>query len=162
MEFWDNLCDMGTVLPAIAVDDTHRLYDACGGWSVICCEERTKECVMAALRSGSFYSSQGPEFTKLSFENGIFEAEFTPVTSATVISNQCRGACIGFPNYMAERNRREVTSMRFDIRSFIGPGKAKITCRYLRCQIVDAAGRYAWTNPIPINPEELPPLPDNH
>ena len=30
------------------------------------------------------------------------------------------------------------------------PGKAVIKCNYFRLQIIDAEGRHAWTNPIPI------------
>ena len=153
MQLWDELCDMGLRFPALAVDDVHRAHDLFGGWSVICCEERTPECVLAALRAGSFYSTQGPQFKRLSFENGIFEAEFTPVTTAICVSNQCRGYCAAAPNKDGDGKTPEVTSLRFDVRNLFAASKAVINCDYLRCQLRDAQGRYAWSNPIFI-PEE--------
>ncbi len=153
MQIWDELCDMGLLFPALAVDDVHRRRDLFGGWSVICCRERSRECVMAALRAGSFYSSQGPEFTRISFENGIFEAEFSPVTSAIVLSNQCRGYCAGVPGFSGDGGAPEITRLCFDASSLRLDGKSEIECKYLRCQIIDARGRYAWTNPIPIPAE---------
>ena len=150
MQTWDELCDMGVRLPALAVDDFHRLRDFCGGWCVICCEERTPESVVSALRSGSFYSTQGPEFRRVSFSDGVFEAEFTPATSVIGLSNRCRGFCTGVPNFDGDGETPEITSCRFDMNKLLAPEKAAIRCDYFRCQIIDAQGRYAWTNPIPL------------
>jgi len=156
MQIWDELCDMGLRFPALAVDDVHRPRDLFGGWSVVCCAERTREAVVAALRAGSFYSTQGPEFKRLSFEDGIFEAEFSPATSVIGVSNQCRGFCAGVPNFEGDGKAPEITSCRFDMRELLAPAKAVIKCNYFRFQIIDAQGRYAWTNPVAIPPlEEL-------
>ena len=150
MQIWDELCDMGLRFPALAVDDVHRPHDLFMGWSEICCEERTIECVADALKRGSFYSTQGPKFTRISYVDGVFEAEFTPVTSAIGLCNQCRGFCAGVPNFTGDGTTPEITSCRFDTRDLLKPGKTTIDCNYLRCQIIDAEGRHAWTNPIPI------------
>ena len=150
MQIWDELCDMGLRLPALAVDDVHRPRDLFMGWTEICCEKRTRECVAEALKNGSYYSTQGPRFKRISFKDGIFEAEFTPVTSAICLSNQCRGFCAGVPNFTGDGAAPEVTSIRFDVRDLFAPGKTVIKCNYLRCQIIDAEGRHAWTNPIRI------------
>ena len=150
MQIWDELCDMGLRFPALAVDDVHRPRDLFLGWTEICCEERTLECVMAALKDGSYYSTQGPRFKRISYRDGIFEAEFTPVTSAIGVSNQCRGFCAAAPNLAGDGSAPEVTSCRFDMRELFAPGKTVIKCNYFRFQIIDAEGRHAWTNPIPI------------
>ena len=150
MQLWDELCDMGILLPALAVDDVHRPRDLFLGWTEICCEERPTESIMAALRSGSYYATQGPHFKRISYRDGIFEAEFTPVTSAIGMSNQCRGFCAAAPNLAGDGSAPEVTSCRFDMRDIFAPGKAVIKCNYFRLQIIDAEGRHAWTNPIPI------------
>ena len=151
MQLWDELCDMGLLFPALAVDDTHRPRDLFMGWTEICCEKRTRECVVDALRRGSFYATQGPKFKRLSFADGVFEAEFTPVTSAIVLSNQCRGFCAGVPNFTGDGSAPEITSLRFDTRDLNSSKKTFIDCGYLRCQIIDAEGRYAWSNPIRIS-----------
>ena len=150
MQIWDELCDMGLTFPALATDDTHRPRDLFMGWTQVCCEERTVECVVDALKRGSYYATQGPKFTRLSFENGVFEAEFTPVVTAIGISNQCRGLCAGTSNFLGDGKAPELTSCRFDIRDLYASKKTFIKCDYLRCQIVDAQGRHAWSNPIPI------------
>jgi len=150
MQLWDELCDMGLPLPALAVDDTHRPRDLFMGWTEICCEKRTPECVVDALRRGSYYATQGPRFKRISFEDGIFEAEFTPVTSAIGLSNQCRGFCAGVPNFTGDGSAPEITSCRFDTRDINAAKKTFIDCSYLRCQIIDAEGRHAWSNPIRI------------
>ncbi len=150
MQIWDELCDMGLPFPALAVDDVHRPRDLFMGWTEICCEERTRECVADALKRGSFYSTQGPKFKRLSFKDGIFEAEFTPVVTALGISNQCRGFCAGTPNFTGDGTAPEITGCRFEIANLFKPLKACVKCDYLRCQIVDAQGRHAWSNPIRI------------
>ena len=150
MQIWDALCDMGHLLPALAVDDTHHAHDLFMGWTEVCCEERTRECVVDALKRGSFYATQGPRFTRLSFKDGIFEAEFTPVVTAIGLSDQCRGFCASTPNYLGDGKTPEITSCRFDVGAINTGKKVFIKCNYLRIQIVDAQGRYAWTNPIPL------------
>ena len=151
MQIWDELCDMGLRFPALAVDDVHRARDLFGGWSVICCEERTRAGVVSALRSGSFYSTQGPQFKRVSYADGVFEAEFTPVTSAIGLTNQCRGFCAGVPNFEGDGRAPEITSCRFDIRERLAGLPAGAKCDYFRFQIIDAQGRHAWTNPIAIS-----------
>ena len=154
MQLWDELCDMGLRLPALAVDDVHRPHDLFGGWSVICCEERTKTCIVSALRSGSFYSTQGPGFKRISYVDGIFEAEFTPVTSAIGLINQCRGFCAGVPNFEGDGKTPEITSCRFDVGELLDKLPSFLRGDYFRFQIIDAQGRHAWTNPIPISPRD--------
>ena len=62
----------------------------------------------------------------------------------------CRGFCAAAPNLAGDGSAPEVTSCRFDMRDIFAPGKAVIKCNYFRLQIIDAEGRHAWTNPIPI------------
>ena len=150
MNIWDDLCDMYCPLPALAVDDVHHAHDLFGGWTEICCEERTAECITAALRNGNYYATQGPRFKRLSYHDGIFEAEFTPVTTAIGMSNRCRGFCAEIPNFTGDGKTREITSCRFDVSGFFAPGKTSIKSTYLRLQIIDAQGRYAWSNPVAI------------
>ena len=150
MQIWDELSDMGHIFPALAVDDVHRPRDLFMGWTEICCEERTRECVADALKRGSFYATQGPKFKRLSYKDGFFEAEFTPVVTAIGISNQCRGFCAGTPNFTGDGTAPELTSCRFEVAELFKPLKSIISCTYLRLEIVDAQGRHAWSNPIQI------------
>ena len=146
MQVWDNLLQLGCHLPAIAVDDTHRPCDFFRGWTMICAEEKTTAGVMEALKNGSYYASQGPEFYKLSFENNIFSVECSPCEEIIVISNGSFGRCgniAGLDAVSPEdiNKTKEMTSFETEI-----PDNAGLT--YLRCQIKDKEGRYAWSSPI--------------
>ena len=132
MQIWDEMLDAGARYAAIAVDDTHRERDFGKGWIMAACREKTPGEALRAIRDGRFYASQGPEFTALRFANGIFEAEFSPCVEAVVLTNGPGGFGLVDGEY-----RR----ISFDAGS-LKPGA------YLRCQIRDAAGRYAWSNPV--------------
>jgi hypothetical protein len=146
MEIWDNILQLGYHLPAIAVDDTHHMRDLFRGWTMICAKEKTPAAVMNALKSGSFYASQGPEFYKLSFENNVFSVECSPCEEIIVMSDCSCGRCGTVPGYKAtdikELKRAQImTSFETEI-----PDNAGLT--YIRCQIKDKEGRYAWSSPI--------------
>jgi predicted metal-dependent phosphoesterase TrpH len=146
MQVWDNILQLGYHLPAIAVDDTHSARDLFRGWTMICAKEKTPAAVMEALKSGSFYASQGPDFHKISFENNIFSIECSPCEEVIVMSNGSFGRCGTVPGFEAttaeEINKtKEMTSFETEI-----PSDAGLT--YIRCQIKDKEGRYAWSNPI--------------
>lgn len=144
IQTWDELLGEGRDVNAIAVDDMHGPGSLFKGRTVICAEERTPESVLDALRKGNFYASQGPEFRRLSFENGIFSAEFTPVENAHLVMTASRGKTAAQPDRDGPGTPlREVDRMEFDLND-IPKGT------YFRCQIVDRHGRFAWSNPIRI------------
>ncbi len=142
----DELLNMGFHLTGIAVDDTHNPRDFFGGWTMICAKEKTPEAVMNALKSGSFYASQGPDFHKLSFKNNIFSIECSPCEEIIIMGNNSFGRCGNMSGFEAEtpeerNNTKEMTYFETEI-----PDTDGLT--YLRCQIKDKEGRYAWSAPI--------------
>ena len=141
MQLWDEMLDAGANPAALAVDDIHFHHDLFRGWTMICAGENSPEAILSALKTGAFYATQGPEFYRLSLENGIFEAEFSAVESAILLSNQSRGFCVRAPGDPFPDSTGTVTRMKIDV-SGLPPGS------YLRCQIRDAFGRYGWTNPV--------------
>lgn len=90
----------------------HRTSDLFRGWTMICAENNTPQALLAALKAGDFYASQGPEFHRLSYQDGIFEAEFTPCTEAILLTAQSRGYCGRVPDSPGT----ETTSLRVDLR----------------------------------------------
>jgi len=146
MQVWDNILQLGYHLPGVAVDDTHNPRDFFGGWTMICAKEKTSTAVMNALKSGSFYASQGPDFHKISFENNIFSVECSPCEELIVMSN-CNccfcGNMSGLEATTPEERyeTKKITSYEVEI-----PTNRGLT--YLRCQIRDKEGRYAWSSPI--------------
>ena len=136
---WNELIAQGFICPALAVDDTHSACDITHNWTVIAAEDNSPEALLKALANGDFYASQGPQFKRLSWENGCFEAEFTEVIE--VFFYGYPGMAIGgTPGFPTPETSPRMTSIKFtpDHRF-----KGK-----LRCRIRDKYNRCAWSMPI--------------
>ena len=149
MQLWDELSDKGYYYPALAVDDMHHAPDQFRGWTVIAAEDKSVPSVMAALKAGRFYASMGPEITRISFKDNIFEASFSPCKEVIALSNFSLGFCVEVEDL---KGYGTGTTLRTECRIKIPPLPDKQ--RWFRLQIKDEAGRYAWTAPI-----VLPPAP---
>ena len=143
MQLWDEMLEKAPerTINALAVDDIHGVRDLFRGWTMILAEENTFESIMAALKNGSFYATQGPEIHKLSLENGIFEAEFTPSSHVHLITCGSRGYCTCVPGMDPADPEKTITSLTFDTSKW-----AKGS--YIRLQIRDEKGNFAWSNPV--------------
>ena len=70
----------GRDLTAIATDDAHFRYDdACGGWVMVKAEANEPGALLAALKAGHFYSSQGPLIHAAEISGGVLHVECSPV-----------------------------------------------------------------------------------
>lgn len=131
------LCDAllaeGRRVTAIAVDDAHfKFDDFAGGWVQVKAEALDPAALLAALKEGAFYSSQGPEIKEVDLGGGEIRIRCSP--AATIIASG-RGS-------VAERvdgPGRTVAS--FPLARFQEHG-------YVRLTVIDAARRRAWTNPV--------------
>ena len=148
MEIWDNMLQLGYWLPAIAVDDTHRTCDFFRGWTMVCARENTVPALMEALKNGSFYASQGPVIHQINFKDNVFSIECSPCQELIVIGDCHIGLCGNVPDLdttdigsLKKGGFKEVTSYTTEIPNDIG-------LTYIRCQLRDKAGNYAWSSPI--------------
>ncbi|MDD5728530.1 MAG: CehA/McbA family metallohydrolase [Victivallales bacterium] len=146
MQIWDELLETGRHLPAIAVDDTHNTHDFFRGWTMICARENTVTAVMEALKNGSFYASQGPFIHAINFKDNVFSIECSPCEEIIVMSDRSFGFCGTVPGFKAatldEANKtREMTSFTTKIPDDLG-------LTYIRCQLKDGNGNYAWSSPL--------------
>ena len=143
MQLWDEMLEKspGKTIPALAVDDVHGRCDLFHGWTMILAEENTFESIMEALRNGSFYATQGPEIRKLSLENGIFEAEFSPCNQVTLLTNGSKGYCACAPGKDPADPEKTITTFSFDTSKWAKGN-------YIRLQIRDEKGNFAWSNPV--------------
>jgi hypothetical protein len=121
---------------AFAVDDAHLTAAHPGwngGWIVARAAARTPAAIVAALRAGCFYSSQGPRFLTIACDDTAVHVTTSPVQFVRLVGPAWRGARVG---------------------SFSGELRAEATLPlpadwpYAYVEIEDAAGRRAWTNPL--------------
>ena len=130
---WDGLLDRGHHYFAAATDDAHHYDDDAGkGWVMVKAAELTRDAIVAALRQGAFYSSQGPTITDFRVEGNEAHVETSEVAEIAFISNRGRGRVISAPD---------------------GETITSATCSlwkggYVRAEVRDADGKRAWSQPI--------------
>lgn len=130
----DLLLSEGRRLSLIATDDAHFSEpDHFGGWVMVKSEENSPEALLAALKAGLFYSSQGPEIRALHVEDGAIEVECSAASAVMVLGHGSAGVAVHGHSMTRAR-------IPFDPRCAASP--------WLRVTVVDAAGKRAWSNPI--------------
>ena len=129
----DLLLADGRRLSLIATDDAHFSEpDHFGGWTMVKAEENTPEALLAALKRGDFYSSQGPEIHDVRIEGDRVHVACSAAVTVIALGQGLSA------------NAQQGQSMT----------KAEIALRWrgdspwIRVVVIDAAGRRAWSNPI--------------
>jgi predicted metal-dependent phosphoesterase TrpH len=155
-QYWDALLARGIRMNAIATDDHHLPgFNAFHGWTMLRARERTPEAVLEALRAGAFYSSCGPAFRDIRLEGDELVVETSPVRSIAAVGQPPYGARVNAGSHgLAIFGRRKMTAS--GLREGIVDGEpltearfpAMPGLRYVRIEIIDAQGRYAWSNPL--------------
>lgn len=128
----DQLLNEGRDLLALATDDAHfRFDDACGGWVMVKAEENEPAALLAALKAGHFYSSQGPEIHAAEIAGGALHVECSPAVNIAAVGRGSR--CVHL-------HGRQMTRAELPLERFAGD--------WMRFVVADAAGRLAWSNPL--------------
>jgi hypothetical protein len=145
---WDEALERGRKLFALATDDSHNPgYDSGFAWTMIRAADRTQEAVLDALRTGSFYGSNGPELEEVEVTDDAITVRCSPAQSVTLFAGRHRGARVnagrmGYPHNgrILERDHGGlITACRLE-----RPWDAA----YGRIEVADPSGRRAWTNPL--------------
>ncbi|NCO85765.1 MAG: PHP domain-containing protein [Rhodobacterales bacterium] len=117
----------------IATDDAHFSEpDHFGGWVMVKAAENTPEALLAALKAGQFYASQGPELRGVTLDKRHVVVECSAVVA---------GVAMGRGNAAVARHGHSMT--RIEI-----PRDRLDGSPWIRVSVIDAAGKRAWTNPI--------------
>ncbi len=129
----DRLCNGGRIVSGCATDDAHfHTADSFGGWVMVAAESNEPELLVAALKNGHYYSSQGPEIHDIRVEDGEVHVTCSPVSLITLLGQGSRA------NPWLEAGQ---TSARLSLEPFGGTGWFRVTVR-------DAEGKRAWSNPV--------------
>ncbi|WP_138423778.1 PHP domain-containing protein [Maritimibacter alexandrii] len=130
----DLLLSEGRDLTIIATDDAHFTEpDHFGGWVMVKAEANDPDLLLAALKRGEFYASQGPEIRGIDVTKSAVTVETTAAVSI-IVQGRGQGTAAVHGTSMT---RTEVPLMRF------------YDSDWLRVTVVDAAGKQAWSNPFP-------------
>ncbi|MDN2564618.1 CehA/McbA family metallohydrolase [Aquibium sp. A9E412] len=130
----DQLADRGRPLGALATDDAHRYQgEACRGWVMVKAAENTPEAILAALKAGAYYASQGPQIHHADIEGDRLSVETSPVDSVWLVGQGARSAVV-----MGDG----VTHARLPLDRFAGG--------WARLVIGERSGRRAWSNPFKV------------
>ncbi len=130
----DDCLRMGDRYLPVAVDDAHlHGFDLLGGWTLIKVAELTPAAVLASLRAGLYYASMGPEIHALEYDGAVVRVECSPAQQVRFMAAETGGwvECAW--------GRPPITSARYNVSG---------SERYVRVEIVDEAGRRAWSPPI--------------
>ena len=123
----------GRCIPQIAADDCHFYTgEQLMSYTMLQADELTPDGVIAALKRGSFYASQGPQFIDAELTDTELIVRTSPVSRCSFISNlvYVAGRC-----RMGEGMVENVYELQ--------PGET-----FIRCEIEDEQGRRAWLSPV--------------
>lgn len=94
--------------------------------------ENTPEALLAALKAGAFYSSQGPELRDVRLEGDHVVVESSAVVSVVAMGHGTGAKAV----HGQSMTRAEVPLQRLN------------NSPWIRIAAIDAAGKRAWSNPI--------------
>lgn len=129
----DQLLTEGRRVTLIASDDAHfKFPDSFGGWVMVKSEENAPEALLAALKRGDFYSSQGPELHDIRIDGETLVVESSAVVTVIALSSGTANRRV----FGASLTRTEVPLGKLSEKP------------WLRVAVIDRAGKRAWSNPI--------------
>ena len=128
----DLLLTEGRRISLIATDDAHFSEpDHFGGWVMVKAEANTPEALLAALKAGEFYSSQGPDLRDVRIYADRVEVDMS--------------ACVSMIVQGAGTAARAVHGQSMTTASL--PLERFRNSPWIRVTVIDAAGKRAWSNP---------------
>lgn len=144
---WDELLQDGRLCPALAVDDSHHPgFDSDHAWTWLRAE-REREAILEALRSGCFYGSSGPLIHDVETTDAGVVVRCTPARSVTLLTGRTSGAAVN-AGRLGYRYGADVLDVTADGWILAARLDLPATAPFARVEVVDPAGRRAWTNPL--------------
>jgi hypothetical protein len=128
----DLLLTEGRRLTLVATDDAHFSEpDHFGGWVMVKAEANNPEALLASLKAGTFYSSQGPDLHDVRITPDAVEVDCSAVRSVIVQGAGTAAKAL---------HGHSMTTARVPLDRFRGSPWVRVT-------VIDAGGKRAWSNP---------------
>lgn len=129
----DGLADLGHRILTYACDDAHfHCPDFGGGWVEVKAAENSPEALLAALKAGAYYSTQGPAINHVEITEDEILVECSPA-KGILVNGQGYQKAIRYESGIA-RARLPKSEL----------GKTP----WCRIVVIAEDGKRAWTNPI--------------
>jgi hypothetical protein len=131
---WNAALDIHPDALGFSVDDAHLSPHAPGwdgGWIMVNAKVRSQTAIIAAIRSGNFYSSCGPDFYSIEWDGNDINLVTSPVRFVRIIGPEWNGIRAG------SLGDALITHASLP---------APVDWRYAYAEIEDEHGRRAWTN----------------
>ena len=135
---WDQALAAGWRALAFATDDSHwKLPDQGGGWIMLRAAGRTPAQILEAIAAGQFYASSGPTIEDVELDGLRLRVRTSPARAIYWIGH----AHLGWSRHAPPGGTITEAELEIDPR-----------CRYVRVEVVDTAGRWAWTQAQMLRP----------
>jgi hypothetical protein len=152
---WDLASDAGLSFAPFATDDSHYpAFDVGDAWTMVRAAERTRDAVVAAVRAGFVYASNGPSILDVERDGDVVEALVSPAHDVWLHGAYEDGLALS----AGPRGRREdgqilerddrglITRVRFTPSATRDAGD--LDRRWWRLVVADGGGRRAWSGVI--------------
>lgn len=117
-----------------AVDDCHYYdRDHCKGYVMVQAKARTREDILASLKQGRFYATQGPFIFQITRHDDRVEVTTSPAVKITFMTNKL---------YDGHRTSYAPEGETITSASYTMNGSD----RYVRIEVRDEEGKTAWSN----------------
>lgn len=137
MSHMDIAANHGRLFHFVTGDDTHFYTGECGmGVNMVQAEELSAQGIIAALKAGKSYCTQGPE---------VYRAEYAPETRIYTVD--CSDAAhVVFYSDAVWSDDRCTSGENLNHVEY----RARANEHYLRCEVIDQNGKKAWIAPVAI------------
>jgi hypothetical protein len=152
---WDLALDDGIAFAPFGTDDSHYAdTDIADAWTMVHAADRTREAVVAAVRHGHVYASNGPTIIDMERDGDAVEVAVSPARDVWLHGSWEDGVGLS----AGDRGRLEqgtilerddaglLTRVRFEPQGDEWPTER--STRWWRVVVEDADGRRAWSNVI--------------
>jgi hypothetical protein len=127
-------------LTAFATDDAHfKNADHFGGWVHVKAQSLDPDVLLEALKTGQYYSSQGPQIHDISLEGHELTITCSPVDTIAVVCGISRTAV---------QMGRSITGAMLNLKKLEDGWMMEKTSPWFRVVVIDNAGKRAWSNPV--------------
>lgn len=139
-DIWDQLLSAGKKVWGFAGDDMHHVSRIGGGFLMVQSTSKSREALLTALRSGSFYASTGVFFTKISMAGSKSSAQQLEIQVDTITATANELMLIG--------DGGKILYCINNADTVIIPMHELSPSTYVRVEVRRCDGAFAWSQPF--------------